>query len=218
MLQRAWQFIGGSASDSDADINVVMRIMPKHKVKCLMFYKTLLGYWYPRVDQDFYIEFGFCAYDEPGQSWLGFRYMDLINACTFDEFCDAYKSSSILSRLDLAIGCNMFCSNNCPDLSDVLHGSPDMFKSVWYLIQMLNAEVPKEVPAVMVDYGFVNCRDEGERKALMDVYRKVLRMSKPLKLHEAAVQGKLFDYAGGLVKLKKKFKRLMKNPYPSASF
>lgn len=71
-----------------------------------------------------------------------------------------------------------------------------------------------------MDYGFSNCKTEEENVELKDVYRTFfdLRDADPIKLHEAAIEGRLFEYVGGLVKLKKKFRRLMKNPYPLPEF
>jgi hypothetical protein len=69
---------------------------------------------------------------------------------------------------------------------------------------------------VHVDYGFMNCKTREQSAALKDVYRQFFqhRDGDPMKLHEAAIQGKLFQFVGSILKLKRSFAKLMKNPYP----
>jgi len=99
-----------------------------------------------------------------------------------------------------------------------------MNKSVWDLKQFVVADMPDSdpVPSVSVDYGFFNCRNEEEAAQLKEVYKKFFEEGSngdPLKLHEACLQGKIYDYVRTTVKLKGKdkiplFRRLMKNFYP----
>jgi hypothetical protein len=79
------------------------------------------------------------------------------------------------------------------------------------------------LPALTVDYGFMNCTSETEYQDLKDMYKSIFerRDASPLKFHEACVTGSLYEYTLGFFpELKnkknrsKKFKRLMKNPYP----
>jgi len=95
-------------------------------------------------------------------------------------------------------------------------------KSVWYLKQFVISEDDTAglVPAVGVDYGFWNCKSQEDKQDLKKVYRQFFshRDTNPVDLHNAAIQGNLFEYVGKFVKLRKKFKKLMVNPYPLAVF
>jgi hypothetical protein len=106
-----------------------------------------------------------------------------------------------------------------PHLDDVLGGAPGN-KSVWDLKQYVITEDRPWIPSIGADYGFFNCRGEEEVLELKEVYRLLFSHHDvdPIKLHEAAIGGKLFQYVGQFGKLKKKFNRIMKNPYPLTNF
>jgi hypothetical protein len=151
---------------------------------------------------------------------LGITYRTLVMSCSFEEFYQAYDSNSLIQ---------LFGSKNINleqfglQLADFLATAPRMNKSVWNLKQFVIADEPDSVPvpSVKVDYGFFNCRNEEEVMQLKEVYKKVFEDTNgdPLKLHEACLQGKIYDYVRTTLKLKKKdqtplFRRLMKNVYP----
>jgi hypothetical protein len=226
--QKAWVFVGGSPSDTEGQIKAQVATWPSNKQICHALYAILLGEWHPGPSQYLWVLFGFCVTrDRYEESSLGVLYRELIMLCTFDEFTTAFESSTLFSLI-VSKGIQRRSSNpywdfaNWDDLEDVLSGSPQVFKSVWYLKQYVMAEDSEEVkpiPAVTVDYGFMNCKDEEDTSNLKRLYKQILEMPKvkPLELHEAAIKGELFKYAGRLVQLekkKKKFQRLLKNPYP----
>ena len=152
---------------------------------------------------------------------LGIAYRTLVMSCSFEEFYQAYDSCSLVQ---------LFSSKNINlekfglHLADFLANAPLMNKSVWNLKQFAIADEPDSVPvpSVKVDYGFINCRNEEEEAQLKEVYKKVFEEDSdgdPLKLHEACLQGKIYDYVRTTLKLIKKdqgplFRRLMKNIYP----
>ena len=69
---------------------------------------------------------------------------------------------------------------------------------------------------VGADYGFYNCNGDAERDELKYVYKQFFAHhdADPIGLHDACIGGGLFSYVNKFVKLKKKFNRLMQNPYP----
>jgi len=70
-------------------------------------------------------------------------------------------------------------------------------------------------PAVRVDYGFWNCKSQDDERDMEEVYKIYFHPdTNPVDLHNAAIQGNLFEYVGKFVKLQKKLKKLMVNPYP----
>ena len=73
-------------------------------------------------------------------------------------------------------------------------------------------------PSVVADYGFMNCRNDSERRQLKRVYKAFFdsRDGDPLALHEAAIKGNIHGYVSKVVQGLRdpKFQRLMKNLYP----
>ena len=80
-------------------------------------------------------------------------------------------------------------------------------KSVWDLKQYVMATDGVLIPPVGADYGFYYCQTKEEQTQLKEVYKKFFALpnADPIKLHEAAIGGRLFEYVGGLVKLKENF-------------
>jgi MYND finger len=223
LMHRAWSFIGGSPLDTDGQIEAQIATWPKNKRMCHYLYVVLVGGWHPAPNQELWVYFGFCAtrndYEESG---LGGLYRQSIELCTLDEFTAAFESSTLFALMRLK-GMHQDTSRSIwnsgwEDLEDVLSGSPDRFKSVWYLKQYIMAKGEVElIPAVVVDYGYMNYKDEEDTSSLTTLYTQIFEKPgmKPLELHQAAIKGELFEYAGRFVPLEKtKFQRLLKNPYP----
>jgi hypothetical protein len=172
-----------------------------------------------------WVWFGFCvARDQYEESQLGVLYRELIQTCTFNEFVTAFESSTLFALVTSKGMRERFLDPlrnfDLEGLKDVLSlsGSPRELTSVWYLKQYIMTEEEVDLAAA-VDYGFVNCDHEEDTSSLKRLYKQIFEMHrvKPLELHQAAIKGQLFKYAGSLVKLEKrknKFQRLMKNPYP----
>ncbi|KAG1746939.1 hypothetical protein EDB19DRAFT_1688539 [Suillus lakei] len=216
MVVRAWRFTGGAETDSPKEIRARITDMPRDKQSCHLLYTMLLSKWHPAPFDDLWIPFGFCSCTcEEEEMYLGGRYQVLITKCTFDEFCDAFRSARIL---------NLFRKNGIDVdvryLADVLQNH-NMNKSVWDLKQFAirtdeqNSE-GRIVNSIACDYGFMNCRKDAEIQGLKKVYRTFFERSDadPLALHDAALRGNIFGYLGSLMKLNAKYERLMKNPYP----
>jgi hypothetical protein len=64
---------------------------------------------------------------------------------------------------------------------------------------------------VIVDYGFYNCETLKEK---LDLRKALLAQADPLELHQACMQGQIFEFAKSHITLETRFKRLMKNIYP----
>ena len=94
-------------------------------------------------------------------------------------------------------------------------------ESVWDLKQFLYGEdMVRMVPSVVVDYGFMHCRAPGEREELLAAYKAAFESKgfDAMELHAHCIAGKLYEYVAKFQKFskeeKRKFTRLMKNPYP----
>ncbi|KDN44311.1 hypothetical protein RSAG8_05575, partial [Rhizoctonia solani AG-8 WAC10335] len=185
-LQHAWWFIGGSASDTLAEIKSRIQAWPEEKHRCFKFIQLLLR--------------------------AGFQLSpDRPETVTFDQFYNAYNKSSLPA---------LFSTHGLPITNplvlDVLGDVPRQTKSVWNLKQFALGYYQQLTIPVSVDYGFSNCGDEETIYSLQQVYRKIFveANANPLKLHEACLQGKLFEHAKQLTRVDPKFAPLMKNIHP----
>jgi MYND finger len=214
-LLRVWRYMGGSPSSTREEIRVATASWPQHKQECSFFCTILLSSWHPSPDQAAWLNFGFCVCrNEYSETPLAQLYLQLIARASFDEIYTAYESSKLIALFD-SKGLK-HDREQIHHLADVLAGSPHMNKSVWDLKRHIALEDGCMIPSIGVDYGFANCEGEAEMLELKEVYKQFFDSynSDPIKLHETVIEGRLFEYVGGFVKMKKKFKRLMKNPYP----
>ncbi|KAJ7762405.1 hypothetical protein DFH07DRAFT_814279 [Mycena maculata] len=224
MMMRSWRYYrGGANRDTIEEIKAEMSNWPEEKQASHLLCNLILSQLHPSPDLITWITFGFCACrDEAEEKILARWYTTLIGQCTFEELYHAYDSSSLIALFDskgVRAG-----TETIVHLEEVLKGSPREFKSVWYLKQFVMAqgeEYSKPIPSVIVDYGFMNCyKSEEETTLLKDLYSQIFSLPRadPVQLHEACIQGKLYDLVSRLLKLKKKdqkvLKRLLKNPYP----
>ncbi|KIJ63378.1 hypothetical protein HYDPIDRAFT_134545 [Hydnomerulius pinastri MD-312] len=215
MILRAWRFTGGSETDSAEDARVAISHKSDAEQQCHVFYQLLLSKWHPCPSMDQWVAFGFAACEsEEEEMHLGGCYQELINKCTFTEFCDAFRTYRLFDLLKS----KELWVHTIQYLSDVLQGP--MTKSVWTLKQYIFTEEEQAQmhPAVRVDYGFMNCRNDSEWRQLKRVYKAFFdtRDANPIALHEAAIKGKIYEFISGVVKgaRNSKFQRLMKNLYP----
>ncbi|KAG6812093.1 hypothetical protein H0H92_004393 [Tricholoma furcatifolium] len=162
------------------------------------------------------------AWSQYDERTLGSLYRQLIHRCTFRDLVEAYEDSKLL---DFMRSHGLQIEHRFPYLEKFLQSS--MRESVWWLKQLVevgNADEYQTEPTVAVDYGFDKCRPGTDDYAnLKALYKQVLDMpqARPLDLHQACIQGKLYDYVTKFVAIKgrdsrKQFKRMLKNPYPLA--
>ncbi|KAI0920991.1 hypothetical protein AcW1_004886 [Taiwanofungus camphoratus] len=227
MTLRACRYVGLPDSFSGERVKTILQTWPENKAACFDLCTRLLSRWRPSPFESLWVTFGFCVcpdeFSEGGEAALAQLYQQLIQRASFEELWMAYDKSALL---DL-INCKGLTSSllHFPHLTDVLQGSPNGFKSVWYLKQFVISEEgetlsPRLEISVAIDYGFVNCREEIQKQELKGLYKQFFLEASgdPIKLHEACIRGRLFDYVSKLVMLKKDerkmFKSLLKNPYP----
>jgi len=218
--REAWVLIGRSRSDSDETIQSFVEGLTEPQGDCFMFIAFLCVGLHPGPGVKGWKSFGLCgcgSLDEERD--LCRQYKSLISQAGFDSFSQAYDSSSLpklLSEHGLEV--------TNPFVLDVLANSPRGYKTVWTLKDFVCADHKEDEPlrpgpSISWDYGFCNCSNQQETKALIKAYKQVLIRpdADPLALHEACCNGKLFEYvnqfASGL-KPEDKFRRLIKNVYP----
>ncbi|KAJ1302051.1 hypothetical protein OPQ81_000885 [Rhizoctonia solani] len=218
-VQQTWRFTGGSASDGLSHIKSSIQGWPNEKQEAFRFVQMLLHPGFElSPDLPEWIHFGFCgckSHTEEKDLWGS--YIKLIKTVPFEKFYAAYKSSS----LPTLFSANGLAITN-PFILDVLSGTPHVNKSVWDLKQFALGDYRKLIPSVTVDYGFMNCGDPESQEtesvihSLRQLYSRILSApdANPLKLHEACLQGRLFQYAQQVTQVDIKFAPLMKNIYP----
>ncbi|KAF8440854.1 hypothetical protein L210DRAFT_3538536 [Boletus edulis BED1] len=183
MMVRAWMFIGGSDSESREEIIAAIERKSKDS--------------YPDPAMDMWVDFGFASCtSEEEEKRLCARYCRLIEACTFKEFCDAYRDHRLFS---------LFRSKGLP-VDDSQR------------VQDPIAVGFDTAPSAMVDYGLFNCENDSERQQLRRAYKAFFDSphGDPSALHEAAIEGNIHGYLSTVVQGLENpvFRRLMENPYP----
>jgi len=219
---RAWRHIGGRPLPNSTalnDIKFEKATWPERKRDCFDLCQLVLSDLHPNPSLCIWLSFGFCTTQHQYyEMQLGIAYRTLVMSCSFEEFYQAYDSCSLIQ---LFISKNINLEPFRSHLADLL--ASRMNKSVWNLKQFVVADEPDSdpIPPVRADYGFFNCRNKEEVVQLKEVYKKFFedRNGDPLKLHEACLQGKIYDYVRTTLELKGKdqrllFRRLMKNIYP----
>ena len=222
LVMRAWRHIGGRPLPNGTaldDIKVEKATWPEHKQDCFDLCGLVLSDLHPNPSLRSWLSFGFCTtQNQYYEMRLGVAYRKLVMSCSFEEFYQAYDSCSLIQLFSSKnISLEPFGSH----LADFLANSPHMNKSVWDLKQFVLAETPDSnpIPSVTADYGFFNCRNKEEVSQLKEAYKKFFDSNgDPLKLHEACLQGRIYDHVTKALKLKKDDQgplfRLMKNMYP----
>lgn len=153
MLLHTWHFIGGSERDAPEAIRAMLEHKPDADQRCFSLYFLLLSCIRPCPSIDLWVNFGFAACTSQEQeAKLGVQYRRLIDVCTFDAFCNAYRGRRLLS-LFRAHGLDV---PNSAHFGGLLHGRAGMTKSVWHLKQYIAADADGQeavmIPSVMVEF------------------------------------------------------------------
>ncbi|KAI0084391.1 hypothetical protein BDY19DRAFT_536667 [Irpex rosettiformis] len=222
MQRGAWVALGKSPTASSIAIREYVQGLSEDHQTCFLFYSMLHSSSHPGPETTLYLKFGFCVcptqYEEMG---LSRAYKELIDTCTFEDFCNAYSANALMKLFDTS-GVSI-ASFQAQLLADVFAGGSDgVSKSVWDLKQWIasGGEGTLVRPATF-DYGFMNCSNDEEGKKLFALYKTFFesRQSDPLKLHVACIEGRLLKFFTDDMKMtlpgsRKLFKRLLKNMYP----
>ncbi|KZT37296.1 hypothetical protein SISSUDRAFT_1129695 [Sistotremastrum suecicum HHB10207 ss-3] len=194
---QTWIHTGGSPADSHDDITIAQQLWSADRKQCFRFYTSMLSSGGPTVSaSDVWIQFGFCVYEDQANFALRNLYSSLIQICPFNEFCDAYSTSSLIALMDRK---NLKASRRQvpSDLEIVLSGSPHNIQDVWYLKTFAvfdEGEVPTS--DVLVPFGFLNCVDDAEMTQLRLFYGRLFKdyQISPSTLQEAADRDQLLEY------------------------
>lgn len=222
VIRSAWVKTGGSPRDSLNVINTKILGLTPPRQACHIIYRGFVGGGHPNPVQDEWVQFGFvAALNSAEERDLSAAYQALLRVCPFEEFCVAHETSSVPALFGRY---GLQCTRH---FRDVMERSPYMRKSVWDLkhyVDKLDAGVPAEratpVRSVTADYGYMNCRKDGDAKRLDTGYKRYFAhpQTDPIALHKACLQGVLFQYLAPFVQWKgsqrKAYARLLKTVYP----
>ncbi|KZT36321.1 hypothetical protein SISSUDRAFT_1130423 [Sistotremastrum suecicum HHB10207 ss-3] len=195
---RGWRAIGGSASFRWSDVREIVASWPEYKQICLNFYNTVLAVGGPAI-QAFgpWLQFGFCAFEDTASEPVQDLYACLIVLCTFDEFCEAYRTSALIPLMDRKGLKEMRLSMpQAHEFEVVLSESPNNISTIWWLKSYALLTKSNLHLTVLIPYGFGNCRDRAEFRQLMQFYNRHFREGKvpPFELQKAAENDRIYDY------------------------
>ncbi|KZS98748.1 hypothetical protein SISNIDRAFT_480360 [Sistotremastrum niveocremeum HHB9708] len=206
-----WRQLGRPATDTLEDINKEIEGSTDDKRFCYQAYLTMLaakcwpGPSPPSVMSfpDVWLKLGFCAFPDQYALPAQALYDALMASCTFDEFREAYSSSSLIALMDRK-GLSAARRSMPDDFEVVLSQSPNWIAPVWHLKAWVLCQDRSPEPAVLIPYGFANCRDRSELRHLMKFYCKLFKeqLISPSRLHAAAENDDIFDYTVKITKLK----------------
>ncbi|KZT37305.1 hypothetical protein SISSUDRAFT_1129702 [Sistotremastrum suecicum HHB10207 ss-3] len=195
--RQTWTHIGGSPTDSSDDIVKAQQPWSADRKRCFDFYSLVFSSGGPMADiSDVWTQFGFCVFEDQAAFPLRNLYRSLIHTCTFNEFCEAYSTSSLIALMDRK---NLKASRrHVPsDLEIVLSGSPHKIQDVWYLKTFATFDEAR-VPTtdVLIPFGFLNCADNAAMTQLRLFYGRLFKEYKiaPPKLQDAANRDQLYEY------------------------
>ncbi|KZS98805.1 hypothetical protein SISNIDRAFT_447623 [Sistotremastrum niveocremeum HHB9708] len=176
--KEVWKFITRSSEEvSLKDIENEMKDWPADKVICHQHYiRTCTAPSpYPSV-ADWAVLFGFCVFKEGTQDhyFLHHLYLRLISRCTFDQFCAAFSSGGLLDLMD-SMGLESARRELPTDCQTVISLSPLHIPTIWHLQSLGDIHNPFPQPAVLIPYGFANCRDADEVARLRRFWMSVLK-------------------------------------------
>ncbi|KAM0161986.1 hypothetical protein ACHAPG_002003 [Botrytis cinerea] len=219
-----------------------IQLEPEAKMLCYELLAMALHMACPNPIQKNWYNFGFCTCDDEQQEGalgglynrllLGNKLFDDLRGnsqhmvygtapltATFTEFWHAYESGTLIKLMD-SKGLKETRSR-FGFLEQFLSVPPSGSQpSIWSLKQFVAIDNPAEfLPSrtLEVDYGFINCQTFEEICILLEIYKRLLKVANPLALHEACLDGRLFEFANWFHDMDESHRRLMRNLYPLRS-
>ena len=192
----------------------IAEIQPPEKRSALLFYIQIRNGFKPDVSEDNWILLGFCtAPNAISEDRLGSAYEALVGRCAFDEFVSSMIDSSIVELFrKYGLADRILRMRNFKEFMVMVK---KWHHSVWELKRFTRMNGSDPFRAVVVDYGFMNCKEARQRMQLRSIYQEYFESGgDEMELHEACIAGKLASF------LQSVFGRLLvppesfSNPYP----
>ncbi|KAH8806868.1 hypothetical protein DL96DRAFT_1763937 [Flagelloscypha sp. PMI_526] len=206
-------------------------LVPEAKQEAFVFYALIASGFSPEPSMEEWFDFGFDSLERSLPESAEKIFPRRPPCCTFTEFWKAFEEGSLID-LFKKHGFSEQLSKLPSHLSDFLSapawnmehfssGGGPVVPSVWALKHYIAVGNPwddKFLPMpLQLDYGFRNCRGASPQKEeLFHIYASVLARADPLELHQACIQGRLFDFCSQYTQIDQSKKKIMQNPYPLA--
>ncbi|KZT41010.1 hypothetical protein SISSUDRAFT_1117864 [Sistotremastrum suecicum HHB10207 ss-3] len=199
--------VGMAKSSSELVMLSEMASWPPHTKLCWDFYLTVFGGTKPTVHSpEPWIKFGFCVEDKldgdavPWEGPIQHLYSELMQRCTFGEFCKAFNTSCLVDLMDKhGLQERRLALPKATEFQRILLQSPYHIPPIWGLKSLMIH--PSEIQSSHVlPFGFANCRAEKDAFQLVRFYATLLE--KPdvsiFRVQHAAEQDRLYQFAMGL--------------------
>ena len=211
----AWAKSANHILDEEDRARPLSQLQPEAKLDAFLFYSALLQGWSPAPGMPTWICLGFCTRrNQWAENQLAGMYQQLIAKCSFHEFWEAMGASEMLRLLDKYDLTKVYREFRN---FEVLMKSIIRRPSVWDLKEFCQMDEPNPIKAVIVDYGFMYCKDAGDRRDLKRAYQTFFeRGGDEMELHDACLKGSIYEYLRGKQPLEPKYRHLMRNLYPLA--
>jgi hypothetical protein len=172
----------------------IEQLEPTAKRHAFIFYSQATRRWSPQPEEPTWISLGFCTSRNRGEEGrIGSVYHSLISKCTFTEFWVAMQTSG-LTALFKKYGFKEQIKR-FRNFETLIEQVGYRQQSVWHLKQFIQSNKTAIPRAVLVDYGFKNCRYPMERQLLRDCYAEFFeRGQDEMALHNACIQGNLLTF------------------------
>lgn len=220
MNRQAWPLVGGDSAASSATIRAFLGTLDGITLNCWALFRWLMSSTYLAPMTPLWLEFGFCACPTKADEMrLAVAYKDLISACSFCEFRDAYAAGSLTSLL-LQHNITPYTSTTTAStfrlcLADALSLPPYNTRSVWWLKRLTsivsdNSEIDWQCPYPLdVEWRFIHCKNKMDMKALMRLYKGLFSCPtfNPLELDAARRADRLFQFFFDDLRVKVPWKR-----------
>ncbi|CAO2648645.1 Nn.00g079120.m01.CDS01 [Neocucurbitaria sp. VM-36] len=208
----------GYLEDQDRQLEY-RSLQPDAKRVTYLFAAAVLHKQYPDPKWASYYAFGFatCWTENQKQLLLGLYHSLLTDASNkvvfFKKLWFALAKNELNSLLS-ECGYTDF-QEVLPGLDRFLSRRPKERETVWRLIQFLHDKANDEPhPYVKRDYGFQVCQQRADVLMIKDVYARLLEKCRPSELHQAAMNGALYDLCDEKgVFVAPQHKRFMRNDF-----
>ncbi|KZS95538.1 hypothetical protein SISNIDRAFT_483769 [Sistotremastrum niveocremeum HHB9708] len=196
-------------SPSELVMLLAMASWPPHTKLCWDFYRIIFSGTKPTVHRpEPWIKFGFCLdledkIDTDAVPWEGpiqQLYAELVQRCTFDEFCTAFNTSCLVDLMDKhGLKERRLALPKATEFQQILSQSPYHIPAVWGLKSLMTH--PSEIKSSHVlPFGFGNCCAGKDAVQLVRFYATLFK--KPdisiFQIQHAAEQDRLYQFAMGL--------------------
>jgi hypothetical protein len=189
-------------------------IQCREKQHAAMFYCQPRNGYLPDVDEDNWLDLGFCtARSQEQYRSIGTLYRMLIDVCAFEEFWKAMQDATMIELFRRhGLSSQVGSLHNFLALMQIVG---KWHQSVWELMRFILTNDREPIRTVHVDYGVQNCQSPHDRSSLRTVYHRYFSLEHDeLELHQACIEGTLSAFLRSKLGELPLDSGVFSNPYP----